>query len=249
VRPPPTEALHPLADRLQGTASVVRAMHREDLAAVRAVGRALPRIAALADDVAARLGFGGRLFYVGAGTSGRLGALDAAEWPPTFGTPPALAQAILAGGPRALRRAVEEVESDPRAGARAMKKVGARDIVIGITASGTTPFVLGALAEARRRRAATALVTCNPQAKARVDHRVVAATGAEVVAGSTRLKAGTATKLILNAVSTAAMFKLGRVHRGRMIYLQPLNPKLRARLKRIERDLNFRPRSRSALRK
>jgi N-acetylmuramic acid 6-phosphate etherase len=224
-------------------------MHREDLAAVRAVGRALNRISALADDVAARLGRGGRLFYVGAGTSGRLGALDAAEWPPTFGTPPSLAQAVIAGGPRALRRAVEEVEANPKAGARAMRKIRARDIVIGITASGTTPFVLGALREARRRKAATALVTCNPLAKAPVDHRVVAATGAEVVAGSTRLKAATATKLILNAVSTAAMFKLGRVQRGRMVYLQPLNPKLRARLKRIERDLKLRPGGKAALRK
>jgi N-acetylmuramic acid 6-phosphate etherase len=242
---PPTEALHPLAERLRGTSSVVRAMHKEDLAAVRAVGRVLPRIAALADALADRLAHGGRLFYVGAGTSGRLGALDAAEWPPTFGTAPRLAQALIAGGPRALRRSIEEVEADPGSGARAVRPVTERDLVCGITASGTTPFVLAALDEARRRGATTALVTCNPKTKARVDHLVAVATGAELVAGSTRLKAGTATKLVLNAVSTAAMFALGRVVRGRMLYVQPLNPKLRARLARIQRDLKLKPRAKS----
>ncbi len=235
----PTEAVHARADHLDAltTRELVRALNREDAVAVRAVGEAGGDIAGLADALVRVIGAGGRLYYVGAGTSGRLGALDAAEWPPTFGTPRSLAVAVIAGGPRALRRAVEEIEAQPKAGARAMRPVRAKDLVIGITASGTTPFVLGALAEARRRGATTALVTCSPLARARVDHRVTADTGAELVAGSTRLKAGTATKLVLNAVSTAAMIRLGRVRRGRMAFLQPLNPKLRARAKRIAREL------------
>jgi N-acetylmuramic acid 6-phosphate etherase len=126
-----------------------------------------------------------------------------------------------------------------------MSRVRERDLVIGITASGTTPFVKGALEKARRHGAATALVTCNPRSTIKADHVIAADTGAEIVAGSTRLKAGTATKLILNAISTAAMFKLGRVVRGRMAYLRPLNPKLRARLARIQRDLKLRPRTNS----
>ncbi|MBK7864813.1 MAG: N-acetylmuramic acid 6-phosphate etherase [Archangiaceae bacterium] len=205
------------------------------------MAQASEQIAALADVLAETLLLGGRLFYVGAGTSGRLGALDAAEWPPTFGTPPRWAKALIAGGPKALRRAVEEVEANPRAGAKAVRAaVREGDLVIGITASGTTPFVLGALAEAKRRRAVTALVTCNPKAPAKVDFRVSADTGAELVAGSTRLKAGTATKLVLNAVSTVAMIRLGRVKRGRMIFLRPLNPKLRARAARIAASLSGR---------
>lgn len=238
----PTEAVHRDADRLDAatTRHIVRALNREDALAVRAVGAAGAEIAALADALVMTIRSGGRLYYVGAGTSGRLGALDAAEWPPTFGTEPSLATAIIAGGPKALRSAIEEIEAKAEAGARAVARVGVRDLVIGITASGTTPFVLGALAEARRRRATTALVTCNPGAKAKVDHRVTADTGAELVAGSTRLKAGTATKLILNAVSTAAMIRLGRVKRGRMAFLQPLNPKLRARARRIAKELDDR---------
>jgi len=235
----PTEAVHADADRLDqaSTRALVRALNREDGVAVRAVGEAGADIAVLADVLAGVIRGGGRLYYVGAGTSGRLGALDAAEWPPTFGTPRSLAVAVIAGGPRALTRAIEEIEAQPKAGARAVKAVRPKDLVIGITASGTTPFVLGALAEARRRGATTALVTCNPQARVKVEHRVTADTGAELVAGSTRLKAGTATKLILNAVSTAAMIRLGRVKRGRMAYLRPLNPKLRARARRIAREL------------
>jgi N-acetylmuramic acid 6-phosphate etherase len=238
----PTEGVHPDADRLDraSTRQLVRALNREDARAVRAVGEAGHDIAALADALVAAIEAGRRLYYVGAGTSGRLGALDAAEWPPTFGTPRSLAVAVIAGGPRALTRAIEEIEARPGAGASAMKPVRPGDLVIGISASGTTPFVLGALSEARRRGAVTALVTCNPGVRVRVDHRVTADTGAELVAGSTRLKAGTATKLILNAVSTAAMIRLGRIKRGRMAYLAPLNPKLRARAKRIARELGSR---------
>ena len=235
----PTEAVHAKADRLDGatTRHIVRELNREDLRAVRAVAEAGDDIAALAEALVATIKAGGRLFYVGAGTSGRLGALDAAEWPPTFGTEPGLAQAVIAGGPKAFRQAIEEIEAKPKAGAAAMKAVTPKDLVIGITASGTTPFVHGALAEAKRRGATTGLITSNPKARAKVDHRVTADTGAELVAGSTRLKAGTATKLILNAISTAAMIRLGRIQKGRMAYLKPLNPKLRARAARIARDL------------
>jgi N-acetylmuramic acid 6-phosphate etherase len=231
----PTEAVHPRARSLDDVARLVAQMNREDLVAVRAVGKARRQIIALAEVLAETLQRGGRLFYVGAGTSGRLGALDAAEWPPTFGTPRSWAQAIIAGGPRALQQSIEEVEADEGAGRRAMKKISEGDLVCGISASGATPFVLAALATSWQRGATTALITCNPQTRARVDHLIALDTGPEVIAGSTRLKAGTATKLVLNAISTAAMVKLQRVRRGVMINVQPLNPKLRARLKRIRR--------------
>ncbi len=227
----PTEAVHPLADSLRTTAEVVAAMHREDAVAVRAVGHVQKQIVALADAVARCIEAGGRIYYVGAGTSGRLGALDAAEWAPTFGTAANLVTALIAGGPRALSHAIEEVEANALAGVEAVRDVGKGDLVCGISASGTTRFVSGALINARAHGATTALITCNPRPRVRdVDHLIIAETGPEIVAGSTRLKAGTATKLILNAVSTAAMFKLGRIVRGRMVNLQPLNPKLRARL-------------------
>src|SRR5262249_20857437 len=138
----PTEAIHPKADAVRTPAEVVAALHREDLRAVRAVGRARRQIIAFAEALARCIRSGGRLVCVGAGTSGRLGALDAAEWPPTFGTRPGLAQAIIAGGPKALRRAVEEIEARPRAGAKAIATARRGDLVCGITASGTTPFVL-----------------------------------------------------------------------------------------------------------
>ena len=207
--------------------------------AVRAVGRALASIAALADDAAAALRAGGRLVYVGAGTSGRLGALDAAECPPTFGVAPSRVVALVAGGARALRRAVEGAEDDGPAGAAAVRRarVGSRDLVVGISASGTTPFVLAALAEARRGGAATALVTSNPAARARADRRVVLETGAERVAGSTRMKAGTAAKMALGLLSTAAFVRLGAVRSGRMVALRPGSAKLRARAVRNVADL------------
>jgi len=169
--------------------------------------------------------------YVGAGTSGRLGALDAAELPPTFGISPSRVRAVLAGGVRALRAAVEGAEDDDAAGAAALRRlrVDHGDLVIGLSASGRTPFVLGALREARRSGARTALVTSNPGATAPVDLPVVLDTGPELLAGSTRLKAGTATKMALNAVSTAALMSLGKVYAGRMVDVRPTNRKLRAR--------------------
>jgi N-acetylmuramic acid 6-phosphate etherase len=220
---------------------VVRLLHAEDLRAVRAVGRVLGTVARVASLAAFALEGGGRLIWVGAGTSGRLGALDAAECPPTFGTRPSQVVAVVAGGARALRAAVEGAEDHPRDGAERMRRlrVGPGDLVCGISASGRTPFVLGALAEARRRRAATALVCCagRPPRSVPADAVIAVPTGPELVAGSTRLKAGTATKLVLNAISTAAMVRLGKVFRGRMVSLRPTNQKLRLRAIRTVGDL------------
>jgi N-acetylmuramic acid 6-phosphate etherase len=230
---------------VQPALEVVRRLHHEDLAAVRAVGRMLPALAEASTLVAEALRAGGRLVYVGAGTSGRLGALDAAELPPTFGTPPSRARAVLAGGPRALLRAVEGAEDDREAGVAAVARLraGPRDVVCGISASGTTPFVRAALREAKARGARTLLVTCNPAgfAPGVADVGLVADTGPELVAGSTRLKAGTATKLVLNALSTAAMVALGKVYRGRMVDVRATNVKLRARAARMVADLTGRP--------
>ncbi len=238
----PTEALHPLAERINAdtpSLQIVRALAREDERAVRAVDLASRQIAAAAERAAQALLSGGRLIYVGAGTSGRLGALDAAECPPTFGVPESWVQAVIAGGPRALTRAVEGAEDRAADGKQAIAalKVGAKDLVCGISASGRARFVVAALAEARRRKAATVFVTCNPAAIAAADVRIVLDTGAELIAGSTRLKAGTATKLTLNAISTAAMVRLGRVERGRMAALKATNAKLAERAERIVAEL------------
>ncbi|MBZ4415562.1 N-acetylmuramic acid 6-phosphate etherase [Myxococcus sp. RHSTA-1-4] len=243
---PPTERLHPRADELDllSIRSVVRRLHDEDLAAVRAVRASLPAIAEAARAVADALRAGGRLLYVGAGTSGRLGVLDASECPPTFGVPPSRVQAAIAGGRRALTRAVEGAEDDLEAGITAVRafKAGPEDVVCGISASASTPYVLGALREAKRRGAHTVLVCCNPPgAKSVADTVVLARTGPELVAGSTRLKAGTATKLILNAMTTAAFVSLGKVYRGRMVDVRPANAKLRARAARMVAELTELP--------
>ncbi len=239
-----TERVHPRGRRLSAQSSaaeVIALLHAEDLKAARAVGRVSRAIARGAELIARALADGGRLIYAGAGTSGRLGALDAAECPPTFGTLPRQVVALIAGGPRALTRAVEGAEDDTRAGKRAMQDAGAGplDVVCGITASGRTPWVRAALEQARRQGAATFLVCCDPRAAraVRVDLRICPDTGAEVLAGSTRLKAGTATKLVLNALTTAAMVRLGRVTGGRMAALNPTNRKLRKRAVEIVADL------------
>ncbi|MGZ3457507.1 MAG: N-acetylmuramic acid 6-phosphate etherase [Archangium sp.] len=234
--------MHPRADDLDlvSTEEVVRRLHQEDEAAIRAVRPALREVARVARAVADALRAGGRLLYVGAGTSGRLGVLDASECPPTFGASPTQVQAVIAGGRRAVTRAVEGAEDDAEAGAAAVSRlrVGPRDVVCGISASARTPFVLGALDEARRRGARTALVCCNrPGPRVKVDHVLLAETGPELVAGSTRLKAGTATKLILNALTTTAFVTLGKVYRGRMVDVRPTNEKLRARAARMVAEL------------
>lgn len=226
---------------LRSIREIVASLHADDHLALAAVGRTLPSIARAAQAAAEAIGAGGRLIYVGAGTSGRLGMLDAAECPPTFGTDRRQVRAAMAGGEAAMARAVEGSEDDPIEGARAMRRlrVSRQDFVCGISASSRTPFVLGALRAARRAGASTALVCCSATQRAAIpcDILILARTGPELIAGSTRLKAGTATKLVLNAISTAAMISLGKVYRGRMIDLQPNSQKLRKRARQMVSDL------------
>jgi N-acetylmuramic acid 6-phosphate etherase len=233
----PTERPNPRSrdlDRLPAV-EIARLMNRADRAAVAAVARAERGIGRAVDIIVARLSRGGRLLFVGAGTSGRLGVLEAAECPPTFDTPPALVQAVIAGGRRAVFRSAEGAEDAAAEGARAIRRrARGGDVVVGIAASGVTPFVRAALDAARRRGAATVLVTCNPRVSRRAARVVVAvATGPEVLAGSTRLTAGTATKLVLNALTTASFARLGRVYGNRMVDLRPRSAKLRARAVRL----------------
>lgn len=217
-------------------AGIAETMHRADGEALAAVEAALPALAALIDRAAESISSGGRLVYIGAGTSGRLGVLDASECPPTFGIDADRVIGIIAGGEEALRHSVEGAEDDRAAGAAAIADLApplsAPDTVIGIAASGTTPYTLAALAEARRRGAYTALIACAPAA-ADADRVVVLDTGPEALPGSTRLKAGTATKLALNMISTGAMARAGYVYKGRMNSMRPVNAKLRARAVRI----------------
>jgi N-acetylmuramic acid 6-phosphate etherase len=222
---------------LKSTREILRIISREDTGVARAVARELRQIARATDAIVRALRRGGRLIYVGAGTSGRLATLDAAECPPTFGVPAAMVQAVMAGGPRALVRAVEGAEDSGSRGARdlAARKITASDVAVGLTASGSTPYVLGALAYARRRGAVTVGVTSNRRSPlARVAAILIAPeVGPEVIAGSTRMKAGTAQKLVLNMLSTAAMVRLGRVYDNWMIDVALTNQKLRERGLRI----------------
>jgi N-acetylmuramic acid 6-phosphate etherase len=189
------------------------------------------------DAIVAAMQGGGRLFYIGAGTSGRLGVLDAAECPPTFNADPELVQGIMAGGEAALARATETTEDDPAIGVRDLRARGfnGRDVLVGIAASGRTPYVLGAIEEARRMGAVTAGISCTPDSElARaVQIAITPLTGPEIVAGSTRMKAGTATKLVLNMLSTAVFIRLGYVYGNLMVNVQPKNSKLADRAKRI----------------
>ncbi len=218
-------------------ADIVRLMNEEDAGVALAVERVLPEVVRAVEGIVERLRAGGRLFYVGTGTSGRLGVLDAAECPPTFGVSPELVQAIIAGGYDATHRAVEASEDDAAAGVTDLEARGVtgRDAVVGIAASGRTPYTVGAVERARKLGAFTAALTCVPDsAITRVaDVSIVAVVGPEVIAGSTRLKAGTAQKMVLNMLSTAAMIRLGYVSGNRMTNLQARNTKLRARAVRI----------------
>jgi len=217
---------------------LVDLLNAEDRVVPDAVLAAREPIAGLMERIAVAFRDGGRLFYVGAGTSGRLGALDAAECPPTFGTPPAMVVGIIAGGPEALVGSREGAEDDTVAGAHAMDDHGvtSRDLVVGIAASGTTPFVVAALGRAKDLGASTALVTCAdpPETlRAACEHLVVVRVGPEAVTGSTRLKAGTATKLVLNTLTTGAMVLVGKTYGNLMVDLQALSAKLRDRGARI----------------
>ena len=230
-----TEARNPATAALDAMSApgIARLINREDATVARAVSRALPAIAAAIDAIAKALASGGRLIYVGAGTSGRLAALDAAECPPTFGTKSGAVQFVIAGGPRALTSATE-ISEDSAASGRcdlARRKPGSNDVVVGIAASGRTPYTVAALALARRRGATTIAVTCNPGTPLqRAAHiAIVLPTGPEVVAGSTRMKAGTAQKMVLNMLSTGAMARLGFVYGDLMVNVHQKNRKLRER--------------------
>jgi N-acetylmuramic acid 6-phosphate etherase len=216
---------------------IVQLMNDEEARVRQAVESAVAAVAHVVEKTAESFRSGGRLFYIGAGTSGRLGLLDASECPPTFGSPPEQVQGILAGGLKAFERAVEEAEDKPEDGARELRRRGLteNDCVVGISASGRTPFVLGGLEEARRIGAFTAGVFCNPDAPMvpLCDQPVFLPTGPEVVTGSTRLKAGTATKLVLNQITTGAMIRSGRVLGNLMISLTPTCEKLVDRSIRI----------------
>ena len=239
---PVTEQENPRTREIASLPSlgIVRLMNEEDAGVAEAVERVLPEVARAVDAIVERLGRGGRLFYVGTGTSGRLGVLDAAECPPTFGVPPELVQGIIAGGWDACYRAVEASEDDATAGAHdvAARGVGAGDAVVGIAASGRTPYTVGALEHARTVGAMTIALTCVPASPLTqvAEVSIVPVVGPEVIAGSTRLKAGTAQKLTLNMLSTATMIRLGYVAGNRMSNLLPRNAKLRARSVRILGD-------------
>ena len=216
---------------------IVSLINDEDATVAQAVGRELSQVAAAVEGIVARLERDGRLFYVGTGTSGRLGVLDASECPPTFGVSADVVQAIIAGGYEACHRAVEASEDDRAAGQRDLdsRGVSGRDAVVGIAASGRTPYTIGALERARQLGAFTAAVTCVPGSPITqaVDIPIVVAVGPEVLTGSTRMKAGTAQKLVLNMLSTASMIRLGYVTGNRMTNLRARNAKLHARSLRI----------------
>jgi N-acetylmuramic acid 6-phosphate etherase len=235
----PTEQRNPRTRGLDllSTHHLLRALNREDATVPRAVAREIPAIARAVETITHALNNRGRVFYVGAGTSGRLATLDASEIPPTFGVSPDLIQAVIAGGTRALTHAVEGAEDSSSQGAKDVlaRRITKRDVVIGIAASGSTPYVLGALAAANRIGAETIGITSNrssPLAKS-VKILIAPNTGTEAITGSTRLKAGTAQKLVLNMLSTATMVRLGRVYDNWMVGVALTNQKLRKRSQRI----------------
>lgn len=247
----PTEQPNPRSRNLDSLspASLARLMNREDARVVKAVGRVLKDVARAAGLIVPALRRGGRLFFAGAGTSGRLGVLEAAECPPTFDTPPGLVRSLMAGGPAAVFRSQEGAEDRALEAERAVKRLVRRgDVLVGVAASGVTPFVLAALGRARRRGARTILVTCNPRAAvgSLADAVIAPSVGPEVLTGSTRLKAGTACKMVLNMLTTLSMVRLGKVYRHWMVDLQPRSRKLVARGLRLIRSLGGVPEDEAA---
>lgn len=238
----PTEKPNPASRRLDRLPldALVRLMNREDARAAAAVARVRPRVAAAVKLIVRSLERGGRLFLAGAGTSGRLCVMEAAECPPTFNTPPALVRGVIAGGRRAVFRSQEGAEDRVLEAERFVRReVRPGDAVIGVAASGVTPFALAALRTARKRRAATVLVTCNPGAslKSVADVVIAPSPGPEILTGSTRLKAGTACKMILNMLTTLSMVRTGKVYGHWMVDLQPRSRKLVARGQRLIQGL------------
>jgi N-acetylmuramic acid 6-phosphate etherase len=219
---------------------ILRIINAEDKTVPSAVEKALGPIAGLVDDVVAAFRKGGRLVYIGAGTSGRLGVLDASECPPTFGVPRSMVQGLIAGGPEALTRSIEGAEDDPESGVAELEGIGfgSNDVLVGITASGQAPYVLGAMAKARDLGAVVAAISCNHGSKTfkYAKHAIFLDVGPEIVTGSTRMKAGTAQKLVLNMITTASMIRFGKVFHNLMVDLKPVNRKLVERSKRLIRQ-------------
>ncbi|MBI4278791.1 MAG: N-acetylmuramic acid 6-phosphate etherase [Armatimonadetes bacterium] len=234
-----TEEVNPRTRDLDAlpTEEILRRINAEDRGVPDAVAAVIPDVARAVEAAEDAMRRGGRLIYVGAGTSGRIGVLDATECPPTFGVGPEVVQAIVAGGAPASVASAAGVEDDREQGARdvAERGVGPDDVVVGIAASGTTPYVLGAMEEARRRGATTVGLCCNPAAPLATMARIAICpvVGPEVIMGSTRMKAGTAQKLILNMLSTTTMVRLGKVYQNLMVDMKPLNRKLAARARRM----------------
>jgi N-acetylmuramic acid 6-phosphate etherase len=234
-----TEAQNPASSDIDSlsTFDMLRVINAADQEVALAVERELPNIARAVDSIVSRLEKGGHLFYVGAGTSGRLGVLDASECPPTFNTPPDLVQGLIAGGDGALRRSIEKAEDDPEQGKQDLvaRNFSPGDVLVGIAASGRTPYVLGAVAYARSLGALSIGLSCTPDSElARAaEIAITPAPGPEIVTGSTRLRAGTATKLVLNMLSTGTMIRLGYVYGNLMVNVQPTNEKLIDRARRI----------------
>ncbi len=252
---PTTEKHNPRSAHIDtlSTQAIVDLINAEDMHVPQAVASQRKAIAAAVDMIVARFRAGGRLFYVGAGTSGRLGVLDASECPPTFGVKPSLVQGIIAGGKRALVRSIEGAEDHPEDGAAAVdaRRVTSKDTVVGLAACGLTPFVHGALKRARQLGAGTVFVTCAPEAVKSIPAEIIInpVVGPEVITGSTRMKAGTATKLVLNMLTTTAMVKLGKVYGNLMVDLKAVNRKLRDRSMRIVVEVTglSRPRAKALL--
>ncbi len=234
-----TEQPNPASARIDklSTLEMVQVINDEDRKVAESITPELPAIADAIDGIVAAFAAGGRLFYIGAGTSGRLGVLDASECPPTFNVPSHLVQGIIAGGESALSRATETTEDDPEIGVRDLlaRGFGPADVLCGIAASGRTPYVLGAIAEANRLGALTIGISCSPGSELAVASKIAITPlpGPEVIAGSTRLKAGTATKLVLNMLTTGAFIRIGYVWGNLMVNVQPKNTKLLDRAKRI----------------
>jgi N-acetylmuramic acid 6-phosphate etherase len=234
-----TEQFYPGSDDLDSLpiAQILGILNAADAEVPLAVGREIPQIEGAVNAIADALKRGGHLVYIGAGTSGRLGVLDAAECPPTFNVAPEMVQGIMAGGASALSRSSESSEDDPEAGARDLlaSGFGPADVLVAIAASGRTPYVLGAVAKAKALGAITCGISCTPDSELSraVDYPIEPKPGPEVLAGSTRLRAGTATKLVLNMISTAVMIRLGHVYGNQMVNVQPTNQKLTGRAQRI----------------
>jgi N-acetylmuramic acid 6-phosphate etherase len=236
---PITEQRNPVSYRIdtKSTLEILQIINDEDRKVPDAVATTLEPLAALVDDVVSSFQKGGRLFYIGAGTSGRLGVLDASECPPTFGVPPTMVQGLIAGGPPALTRAVEWAEDNGDAGVLELKarEFSQNDVLIGITASGQAPYVVGAMQYALSLGAKVGAISCNETSRVfdYADHRIYLPVGPEIVTGSTRMKSGTAQKLVLNMITTTAMIRIGKVYNNLMVDLMPLNAKLVDRAKRL----------------